>query len=96
MKKQVGMVWPKSTQTRLVGIIADEMYPHILFLSNRVSMKMCRAASHLLLSLLILFVYFLAIPSLLTSSNYLVTLHTCLCSFFSSIATESEGVWSST
>ena len=35
------MVGPKSTQTRVVGIITDEMHPYIQFLSNRVSMKKC-------------------------------------------------------
>ena len=48
--------------------------------------KMCRDVSHLLLSLLLLFVYFLALPSLLTSSNYLILVHV---HFFSNIATES-------
>ena len=42
----------------------------------------CRDASRLLLSLLILFVYFLALPSLLPSSIYLVAFYTCLCSSF--------------
>ena len=33
------MVGPKSIQTRVVGIITDEMHPYILFSSNGVSMK---------------------------------------------------------
>ena len=77
----------KSTQTRLVGIITDEMHPYIVHVqctskisSNRVSMKMCRDASRLLLSLLLL-VYFLALPSLLISLIYLVAFYTSLCSF---------------
>ena len=36
------MAGPKSIQTRVVGIITDEMHPYIQFSSNRVSMKMCR------------------------------------------------------
>ena len=28
------MVGPKSAQTRVVGILTDEMYPYILFSSN--------------------------------------------------------------
>ena len=33
------MVGPKSTRTRVVGIITDEIHPYILFSSNGVSMK---------------------------------------------------------
>ena len=33
------MVRPKNMQTRVVGIITDEMHPYILFSSNVVSMK---------------------------------------------------------
>ena len=44
--------------------------------------NMCTDAFRLLLSLLILLVYFLALPPLLTSSIYLVATYTCLCSFF--------------
>ena len=43
--------------------------------------KMCKDASYLLSSLLLLFVYFLALPSLLTSI-YLVAFYTCLYQFF--------------
>ena len=55
------------TQTRVLGIITDEMHPYILFSSNRVSIKMCRDASHLLLSLLLLFVS-LSAPTIPTYS----------------------------
>ena len=41
-------IGPKSIQTRVVGIITNEMHPYIQFSSNRVSMKMCRGASYLL------------------------------------------------
>ena len=52
---------------------------------------MCRDASCPLLSLLLLFEYFLVLPSLLISSIYLVAFYTYLCSFFlRSIATKSE------
>ena len=88
------MAGPKSTLfTRAVGIKTDEMHPYILLSSNWVSMKKCRDASHLLLSLLFSFaVYFLALPSLLTSSIYFTG--NCvlyLYVLFSSIVTESEG-----
>ena len=33
------MVGPKSTQTRVAGIITDEMHAYVQFSSNRVSMK---------------------------------------------------------
>ena len=33
------MVGPKSAQTRVVGIITDEMHPYIQFSNNMVSMK---------------------------------------------------------
>ena len=52
------------TQT-IVGTLTEEMHLYILFSSNGISMKMCRDASHLLLSLLLLFVYFYVLPSLL-------------------------------
>ena len=39
LKKYLGMIGPKSTQTRVVGIIMDEMHPYIQFSSNGVSMK---------------------------------------------------------
>ena len=51
---------------------------------------MCGDASSLL-SLLLLFVYFLALPSLLTFSIYLLAFYTCSCALFSTKATESEG-----
>ena len=51
-------------------------------------MKVCRDASHLLLSLLLLFVYFFALTSLLTSSFYLVVFYTYLRSFLSSRAAD--------
>ena len=69
LKKQVGMVVQKSTQTRVVGKITDKVHPYILFSSNMVSMKTeVRDAPCLLFSLLLLFVYFFALPSLLASS----------------------------
>ena len=80
------MVGLKSIQT-IVGIITDEVHPYISLSSNRVPMKMHRDASHLLLSQLqvYLFVYFLALSSLLTSSIYLVGFYTCV-HFLSSVA----------
>ena len=69
LKKQVGMVMQKSAQTRVVGKITDKVHPYILFSSNMVSMKIeVRDAPCLLFSLLLLFVYFFAPPSLLASS----------------------------
>ena len=60
------MVVQKSTQTRVVGKITDKVHPYILFSSNMVSMKTeVRDAPCLLFSLLLLFVYFFAPPSLL-------------------------------
>ena len=56
LKKYIGIVGLKSIQTRVVGIITDEMHPYTFLI-------MCRDASHLLLSLLLLFVHFLALPS---------------------------------
>ena len=70
------MAGPKSTHTRIVGIITDEMHPYILV------SKTYRDASHLLfISPLLLLVYFLALPSLLSSLIYLVTVafYTYLC-----------------
>ena len=59
----------KSTQTRVVGKITDKGAPYILFSSNMVSMKTeVRDAPCLLFSLLLLFVYFFAPPSLFASS----------------------------
>ena len=55
------------------------MHPYILFWSNGVSMKMCRDASHPLLSLLILFVYLLALPSI---PIYFFNLFSCFLHFF--------------
>ena len=50
------MVGPKSTQTRVVGIIMDERHPYILLSSNRVSMKNVQGCFSS--------VYSLALPSL--------------------------------
>ena len=67
------MAGSKSTQTRVVGIKTDKIHPsYNLFSSNRVSMKnICRDASCLLLSLPLLFVYFLILSSANYSSNFL-------------------------
>ena len=83
------MVGPQSTQTRVIGIIMDKMHPYILFSSNRISMKMCRDASRLLLSLLLLFVY----PTIPTHFFNLFScfLYLFVSIFLSSIATETEG-----
>ena len=62
------MIGPKSTQTRIVGITTDEMHPYTFFIGTPLLEIRCMDASCLLLSLLLLFVYFLALPSLLTSS----------------------------
>ena len=64
----------KSTHTRIVGKITDKVHPYT-FSSNRVSMKnLCvgRDAPYLLFSLLSLYVYFFALPSLLTSAILIV------------------------
>ena len=66
------------------------MLPYIQFSSNGVSMKVCRDASRLLLSLLLLFIYFLALPSRLISSIYLLFILVYAC-ILSSVATQSEG-----
>ena len=47
------MVGPKSIQTRLVGIITDEMHPYISFSSKEISMKMCRDSSVIILTNLV-------------------------------------------
>ena len=69
------MVGPKSTQTSVVGIITDEMYPYTFFIEALLLEIGCRDASHLLLFLLHLFVYFLALPSLLIYLVAFYTLH---------------------
>ena len=82
------MVGPKSTLTRVVGIIIDEMHPYIQVSSNEVSMKMCRDASRLLFSLLLLVCVLLG-PTIPT---YFFNLFSCclylfVFIFLSSIAT---------
>ena len=54
------MVGSKSTQTRVVGIITDKVHPTFIFKQWSFYEEQCRNASRLLLSLLLLFVYFLA------------------------------------
>ena len=34
LKKQVGMVGPKSTKTRVVGMITDEIHPYTFFIET--------------------------------------------------------------
>ena len=63
-------------------MISDEMHPYISFQVTGFLWKMCKDASYLLSSLLLLFVYFFGLPSLLTSSIYLVAFYTCLYQFF--------------
>ena len=53
----------KYTNKSMVGIITDEMHPYTYFIETPLLEK-CRYASRLLLSLLLLFVCFLALPSL--------------------------------
>ena len=53
------------------------VYLHICYLKIR-----CKDASHLLLSLLLLVVYFLVLPSLFTSSIYLVAFYTKSCTLY--------------
>ena len=67
------MAGPKSTQTRVVGIITDEMQPYTFFIEPHYLKIRCRDASCLIFPIL-LFVYLLALPFLLTSSIYLVIL----------------------
>ena len=67
------MAGPKSTQTRVVGIITDEMQPYTFLIEPHYLKIRCRDASCLIFPIL-LFVYLLALPSLLTSSIYLVIL----------------------
>ena len=72
-----GSVWAIPTLYRVY-----RLYDNINFHRNSVRSSYlkirCRDASHLLLSLLLLFVYFLALPSFLTSSIYLVAFYTCI------------------
>ena len=86
------MVGPKSTQTRVVGMIADEMHPYILFSSNGVSMKNVQGciSSFIIPTLLVCVLFGPTIPT------YVFNLFSCflylfVLIFLSSIATESEG-----
>ena len=63
----------KSTQARVVGIITDKMQPYTFFIEPHYLKIRCRDASRLIFPIL-LFVYLLTLPSLLTSSIYLVIL----------------------
>ena len=57
----------KSRQTRLVGILTYNVHPYICFSSNSTVFlrNECRDVRCMLVSLLTLFAYFLALPSLL-------------------------------
>ena len=61
------MAGPKSTQTRVVGIITDEMHPY----------EKCVGMHLICYYPYYSFVSFLALPSLLISSIYLVAFYTC-------------------
>ena len=75
------MVGSKSTQTRVVRIIPEKMHPTFIS-SNGIS------TNHvgMLLSLLLLFVYCLTLPSYLPL-QFLVAFYTCSCHFLSLIFT---------
>ena len=68
------MVGPTNTQTRLVGIITDEVHPHTFFIETPLLAGMhlvCIIPTNLV-------AYFLALPSLLISSIYLSPFYSCM------------------
>ena len=71
------MVGPKSTQTRVVGIIIDEMHPYILFKFQVIGFYEKRVGMHLVCYYPHYLVCVLFGPTIPTSSIYLVAYYTC-------------------
>ena len=77
--EELGMVGPKSTRTRVVGIITDEMHPYTFFVKSRYLKIRCRDVPRLLLSPLLLFVYFWPYRPYLLLHFILVAFYTYTC-----------------
>ena len=86
------MVRPKSTQTKVVGMIIDKMHPYILFSSNDISMKYVQGciSSVIIHTTLVCVIFGPTNPNLLFQFISLLFIHVCI-HLLSSIATESEG-----
>ena len=106
LKKQVGMVGPKSTQTRVVGTITNEIHPYTFFVETLLQFTLAPQqimymknvygciSSVTVPTTLVCVLFGPTIPTYMYFFNCFLYLFMFV--FLRSIATESEGVWSST